>query len=330
MNSKEGVVNPPRASRPCCRTSRCLLLRTGRAVSGVTPLQSRPRQQRGLQPPTWSKPRAGATAEPMRGSGTASTRPWEPGTSPRATAFVILLTISVTHSSAGQQCVALVPLPASVPAASPPEPQFLPVRNTITSPNKHREGRSETSQAERYPCVCRGRVGRKGRLAVWGISPTPKYRSGLQKSLTSCKRKSTKGKRTMQLTRHPMARALPDVLFSSPPLGEKSLSVTPLLVFLPSTRADLGFPKSQVESSSVPAPRRSDCSPGGEEEGGGGLCTVPARPWGPAIAKPQLSCSDPPRLLFSPSQCQITTASSLLGEEGQTPGCRICPHLHQQ
>lgn len=70
----------------------------------------------------------------------------------------ILLTILVTHSSAGQQCMALVPLPVSLSAPSLLEPQLLLVRNAIASPSNHRETRSEASQVERYL----DRVGKEG------------------------------------------------------------------------------------------------------------------------------------------------------------------------
>lgn len=71
-------------------------------------------------------------------------------------------------------------------------------------PNNHREGRSETSQEERYQCLCRDGEERES-IAAQGVSPTPKYCSGLQKSLTSHKQQSTKGKRTVQRTRRPAA-----------------------------------------------------------------------------------------------------------------------------
>lgn len=75
------------------------------------------------------------------------------------------------------------------------------------------------------------------------------------------------------------SRALLGILFSSSPLGEKPLSVILLLVFLPSLRADIRFPKSQA--GSAPAPHRPGCSLGGEKEGGGGA--MPCAPTGTPV-----------------------------------------------
>ena len=117
-------------------------------------------------------------------------------------------------------------------------------------------------------------------IAAWDVSPAPRYCSGLQQSLPSCKQTSTKGKSTVQLARHPAAAA--PCRARSPALlpSQKGPSVTLLPTFLPSTRADICFPRPQAESSSAPAPRRPNCSPGGEEEGRG---AVPCAPTGTPV-----------------------------------------------
>lgn len=194
--------------------------------------------------------------------------------------------------SAGLQHVALVS-PVSISHFSFfSRATFFTHRKHQHLPNNHKEGRSETSQEERYQCLCR--EGEES-LDAQGVSPTPRYCSGLQKGLTFHKQESTKGKRTVQRSRHPAEQTVPGALFSSAPLAEKPLSLLPFSCM----RLDACFPKSHTESSPAPAP----CHQEGRRRAGALCLANPGDtcPWGPAIAKPQLSCSDPPWLLPHPS-----------------------------
>lgn len=125
-------------------------------------------------------------------------------------------------------------------------------------------------------------------------SPTPKYRSGLWKSLTSCTHKITNSKR--QCSQAGTLWHEPSLVL----LGEKPFSVTLLLVFLTSMRVHICFPSSQAESSSAPAPCCPDCPAEGEEDLGSSNSKTSAQLHGPSTAPaftdvmPNNPCPTPP------------------------------------